>query len=256
MTSTKTIAYVTDIHLGQQLQIEDGIGNGKMGYLSNPDEHKENFIVILNDMQKRGVQEFVFGGDIGAKDANWWFFDAIKKYQLKLLMVLGNHDTFAEVGKHYNNSLIDGKDEMNYSYEDNQRKYIILDSSSNSVSNGQLDWLGRQVNTSKKILLFIHHPVLKINTLIDEIGAVLNGREELKKILIDSAKDITIICGHYHMTDEAIEKNIRQISTVAGSYQILKESSKVTTDQNSFGYLLIQMVGDSIKPETVLFKQA
>lgn len=253
-TTSKTIAYITDIHLGQQVQLENELGSSKMSYRTNPDEHKANFLSILDDIQKREIKEVVFGGDIGLEETNAWFFNTLKKYQFTLLMVLGNHDTFTEVSKHYDNGLTNGKDEMNYGYEDKYWKYIYLDSSSNRVSDTQLYWLTQQLNTPKKILLFIHHPVLKIDTPLDQIGAALKGRDELKKILVDSSAEITIFCGHYHMTDATTEKNITQFSSVAGSYQILKESPVVKLDQITFGYRLIQIDADSIKTDTVLLK--
>jgi len=248
---SKTIAYVTDIHLGQHLQMDNALGDGKMSYSSNPDEHKENFILILDDIKRRGIKEIIFGGDIGTKDANPWFFDKIKEYHFKLFMVLGNHDTFSTASQYYNNGLTDGRNEMMYSFEENHFKCIVLDSSNNIVSKTQLDWLEWQLNTPKKVLLFIHHPVLKISTLLDEIGAALRERDRLKKILIDSTSDITIFCGHYHMSDEATEKNIKQITSVAASYQILKGSTKIETDQNKFGYMLVQIEDNSIKYNTI-----
>jgi len=124
-----------------------------------------------------------------------------------------------------------------------------------SVSDAQLNWLSRQLNTRKKVLLFIHHPVLKINTPIDhQMAVALKGRDEIKKVLVDSATEIIIFCGHNHMTDETAEKNIKQISTVAASYQIRKESATVEINQNTFGYRLIQVEDDSIRTETILFK--
>ncbi len=249
---SKTIAYVTDIHLGQHLQMDNELGDGKMSYNSNPDEHKENFILILDDIKRRGIKEIIFGGDIGTKDANPWFFDKIKEYHFKLFMVLGNHDTFSTAIQYYNNGFTDGRNEMRYSFEGDHFKCIVLDSSLNIVSNAQLIWLQQQLNTLKKVLLFIHHPILEINTPLDRIGAALKERDELKKILIDSKFDIIIFCGHYHMTDKATEKNIKQITSVAASYQILKESTKIETDQSTFGYMLIQIDDDSIQSNTIL----
>lgn len=252
----ETIAYVTDIHLGQQLQMDSELGDGKMTYISNPDEHKHNFVLILEDIKMRGIKEIIFGGDIGTKDANSCFFEKIKEYHFKLFMVLGNHDTFATVSQYYNNGLTNETNEMMYSLDKDYFKYIILDSSTNKVSKAQLNWLKKQLKTQKKVLLFIHHPVLEINTPLDKIGAALKGRYELKQILINSKTDITIFCGHYHMADEATEKNIKQITTIASSYQIIKKSTKIETDQHTFGYTIIHIDGESIKTSAILLKSS
>nr|WP_183568596.1 hypothetical protein [Mucilaginibacter sp. SP1R1]MBB6152704.1 hypothetical protein [Mucilaginibacter sp. SP1R1] len=37
---------------------------------------------------KKGIKEVVFGGDIGTKDANAWFFNTVKTYRFILLIVV------------------------------------------------------------------------------------------------------------------------------------------------------------------------
>ena len=119
-----------------------------MHYLREPEEHKDNLKLILDDIVKRGITEVVFGGDIGTKDINEWFFDLIEKYNFKLRMVLGNHDTFSEVSKYYSSS--DSDDELKYAYEEGFFKYVYLDSSSNSISDHQFRWLQQEMNTEKR----------------------------------------------------------------------------------------------------------
>jgi Icc protein len=169
-------------------------------------------------------------------------------------MVLGNHDTFSTASQYYNNGLTEGRNEMMYSFEEIHFRCLVLDSSTNLVSTDQLVWLEQQLNTPKNVLIFIHHPVLEINTPLDKIGAALKERDKLKKVLVDSKTDTTIFCGHYHMADEAIEENIKQITTIAASYQIIKESTKIDTDQYTFGYRLIQIDGDLLKTDAILLK--
>jgi len=234
-------AYITDSHLGQELQTGQGIS-----YVSNPIAHTANLKRILDDVTARGIKEIVFGGDIGAVEMNKYFFDTIAERGLSLWMVLGNHDTFAEVSKYFH-------EPANYSKEDDYFRYIILDTSDNKVDVDRMSWLQKKLRTNKEIILFVHHPVLPIHTPIENLGAALKGREELKEILKSVPQKVTIFCGHYHMIDEVVDDNIHQYTSSAASYQIGKETADVVLDQHTFGYRIIDMEAGTITTEMVLF---
>jgi 3',5'-cyclic-AMP phosphodiesterase len=251
MTASKVIAHVTDAHIGQKVVLGGKTESGKMHYIHEPEEHRDNLKRILDDIAQRGISEVVFGGDIGTKDANGWFFDLIAKYDFRLRMVLGNHDSFSAVSRYYNVSGSD--DELKYTDEDSCFKYIYLDSSSGFISDRQFRWLQQELTTEKKVVIFLHHPVLEIDTQLDRAGAALNEREKLQAVLLESAGETVIFCGHYHMDDDATDKNIRQLSTPAASYQIEKRADEIAIDEQSFGYRLIEIAGSEINTEIVLF---
>ena len=254
--AAKIIAYITDAHLGQKIIVEEEVGgrSKNMRYDNEAEENKDNLKLILDDVTSKGITDIIFGGDIGTKEANKWFFDTIYKFDFKLSMVLGNHDTYSEVIKYYRAGHSYPK-ELNYSREDDDFKYIYLDSSSNAVSPVQFDWLKQELNCTKKIILFIHHPILEIRTPLDQFGAALKGREKIKDLLLALQKEIVIFCGHYHMTDELTEGNIRQYSSPACSYQIRKLSENIEIDSSTFGYRLIQFDGNQIYTDVKLFQK-
>lgn len=234
-------AYITDTHLGQELKTGNGIS-----YAPNPVAHTANLRRILDDVNARGIKEIVFGGDIGSVEMNKYFFDIIAERGFSLWMVLGNHDIFAEVSKYYPGP-------ANYSKEDAHFRYIILDTSDNKIDAARLDWLIKELHTDKEIILFLHHPVLPIHTSLEDLGAALKGRDELRDVLKSVAKKITIFCGHYHMIDEAVDGNIQQYTSSAASYQIGKEAADLVIDQQTFGYRIIDTTAGTIQTEMVVF---
>lgn len=263
--AVKTIAYLTDAHLDQKIILDQQ--TGAMRYAQQTGEHRDQLKFILEDITRKGIDEIIFGGDIGTQEANQWFFNTIDEFNFKLLMVLGNHDTYQQVSQYYqheygnqypdehrNQYLDKHRKELNYAYEEGQFKFIYLDSSSNAISDAQLNWFRKELVTDKEILLFIHHPVLEIKTPLDKIGAALNGRDEIRRILSEAQKDSIVFCGHYHMTDELVEGNIRQYSSPACSYQIEKLSEKIEIDTLTFGYRLITINGRKLSTEVKLFK--
>lgn len=248
--AAKTIAYLTDAHLGQRIIFEKDTHSQTMRYDNNSKENKDHLTFILEDIAKKGINELVFGGDIGTKEMNQWFFDVVNSFDINLLMVLGNHDTYAEVSKYYRHNHIN---ELYYTLEDDYFKYLYLDSSSNSVSKSQFNWLKQELSSTKKLVIFIHHPILEIKTPLDSIGAALNGRAEIRDVLLELEKEIIIFCGHYHMTDELTVGNIRQYSSPACSYQIEKESDVIEIDSSVFGYRLIRIDGNALSTDVKLF---
>ncbi|NJM52816.1 MAG: hypothetical protein HC846_05125 [Blastocatellia bacterium] len=107
----KELAYITDIHLDEQYPGEIGV------------DTRNNFRRILSDINSRKIKRIICGGDIGESTSNKWFFETLKPYELNLS--LGNHDTFAEVVKHFGENLIHSREEFYYSFEDEIFKSIF-----------------------------------------------------------------------------------------------------------------------------------
>ena len=209
MTTGRT-AYFTDTHLGQKLVMGGGLAGDKMRYDNEPAEHQSNLRLVLDDVARKGISEVTFGGDIGTAQSVAGFFELLARYGFATSVILGNHDTFAEVGKYWPDGAggIDGK--MCYARSAGDLKQVFLDTSDNSVGPAQLAWLARELEPACRVVLFIHHPVLDVHTPIERAGAALRDREQLMALLTASACEIDVFCGHYHMDDERSEANVRQ----------------------------------------------
>lgn len=236
----KRIAYITDIHLDEKFPVENGV---------NP---RKNWKLILEDVANKNIDEIIFGGDIGEKESNQWFFESLKDFKINI--ILGNHDHFSEVLKHYSkDSLNSTTRELYYSYEDNCLKYIFLDSSSGEIIQNQYQWFKRELITDKKVILFIHHPVLGVETAVDK-QFPLRGRKKINEELQNFSQEVIIFCGHYHMNDERTIGNVNQFITPSASYQIRKNSKTIEVDNSTFGYRIININKDKIDSEIFLHK--
>ncbi|HEU0136483.1 MAG TPA: metallophosphoesterase [Flavobacterium sp.] len=236
----KKFAFVTDIHLDEKEPQEFGV---------DASSHWEQ---IITDLQEKEIDEIIFGGDIGAKTAHETFFSSLQ-FSSKLNIILGNHDNYQDVKKHYGNKYLVADDGLYYSYEDNFIKYIFLDSSPDEISATQFKWFQREIETLKKIVLFIHHPILSVNTAADE-AYPLRNRNQLEEELCKCNNEVVIFCGHYHTADEQARKNITQIITPAASFQIKKNVDKIEVATDHFGYRIITLDKNDISTELVLFK--
>lgn len=231
------IAFLSDIHLDEQFPIDQGVNTRK------------NWERIIADLKSKNINRIIFGGDIGAPSAHQYFIQSLKDFSVNF--ILGNHDEFIHVSKFYNPNNSD--EDLYYSLEDDYNNYLFLDSSSNSISKKQLNWIKEKMKVEKPFVVFIHHPVLEVKTAIDKIYPLLN-RDALRAIFESSKQSVTLFCGHYHMNDELWENNIRQIITQASSYLIEKDTAELAVNNSEFGYRIIEIEKNLIKTETVTLR--
>lgn len=248
---TRKLAYFTDAHLGQKLVMGGAMDSDKMRYASEPAEHRDHLRWVLDDIAARGISEVIFGGDIGARNSVPDFFEILGSYDFKSRIVLGNHDDYDAVSPFLSDQTHAVEGKACFSEGDPALKWVILDSSTNRVDEDQLAWLARELQDTRRLLLFLHHPVLSIDTPVEHAGAALRERDTLKALLIGSECDISLFCGHYHMADERREANIRQFCTPAVSYQIVKEADRLEVDTTRRGYRIVEIDGGEIETEIV-----
>ena len=89
----KKITYVTEIHLDEKFPMEQGV------------DTRKNWKTILNDISSRDIYDIIFGGDIGEKAVNKWFFESLRNFTFAI--TLGNHDFYNEMIKHYNFGIVE-----------------------------------------------------------------------------------------------------------------------------------------------------
>jgi 3',5'-cyclic-AMP phosphodiesterase len=234
----KQIAFITDVHLDEPFPHD------------NNDIARNNFEAVLADLEKRNINEVIFGGDIGDPTAHNYFFERLQSFSVKL--VLGNHDKFENVKLHLHYK--SEQEELYYKSEDEDYKCLFLDTSADEMSKTQLDWLKNELPGNKELILFLHHPVLAIDTAVDKMYPLKN-RDEVKSILLSCNQRVTIFCGHYHMNDEQAYKNITQYTTQSISFQLVKNEPGIEIDNNNFGYRIITIHKDAVATELIHFKR-
>lgn len=233
----KRLAFLTDIHLDEQFPRDNGV---------NP---IENLNRVLEDLRARKITEIVFGGDIGEASSHSAFFSKLNEFSFSL--ILGNHDKYADVKAHFTQGADDN--ELYYSQNENAHHYLFLDTSADDISQNQLDWVHAERDPSKELIVFIHHPILAIDTPVDTLYPLRN-REKLVEILLQHGKSVTVFCGHYHMNDERQHANIRQITTQALSFQLQKNEPEIAVDSAHFGYRIIEIQENTIETEAITFE--
>lgn len=236
----KLIAIVTDFHFDEAFPIEQGI-----------DAHK-NWQIILDDIKKRNVNQIHIGGDIGEKKSNFIFFSELNYICIPYSLSIGNHDYYDEASKHFFRTNANNEQALYYTEEDETNLFIYLDSSSANISDTQLKWFEEKIQSTKKITVFVHHPILPVNTVVDKLYPLTN-RDVLAEMLFKLHQPVTLCCGHYHLEHIQTIKNITQYLTPAVSYQVKPDTEEVLIDNKNFGYRLLLIRNDKIQTECVWF---
>lgn len=233
-----TIAHITDPHTDETFTTGSQV------------DARADLKSLLEEVHAAGITEVVIGGDIGDPSSHLFTFDLLNRYGGNYRLVLGNHDHFKEILPHYN-PLPAGRTEFYYAEGKGPYKHIYLDSSSENISEEQLEWFKNEMQTHKKIILFIHHPILPVNAEVDR-AFPLKGREKIAEVLQQHPEEIYIFCGHLHLDDEQTQGNIRQYVTMAVSLQFVRTSDVLAFDRSSFGYRIITISDAGIETTNIV----
>jgi 3',5'-cyclic-AMP phosphodiesterase len=232
------IAFITDAHLDEQFPMDYGV-NARI-----------NFETVLQDIRQKGINEIVFGGDIGEASAHPYFFKQLQGFSCNI--ILGNHDRFSEVGQYFHKSI--SPKFLFYQFTNNDYQYIFLDTSTENICGEQIELLISNIDKTKHIILFVHHPIIRIDTIVDS-KFPLQNREKVQLLLSMHPKPVHIFCGHYHLDDYQCVANISQTCTPAISFQIDKNADAISIQNKHFAYRLIRIKEHSVTSELIQFLQ-
>ena len=235
------IAHITDLHLDEVFPFNNQVSARK------------RLDAVLKDIKEENIDHIICTGDIGENEGIPYFFEQLKSKTLGV--TLGNHDKFDAISKYHG---VGADDTLKKSYSSTLKgyfKFIFLDSSSGTINGKQLEWLKKELISTKPIVIFIHHPILGLNVKVDEIGK-LENRNALTNVLTGTPNEIRIYCGHYHMEDTSVHKNITQYITPAVAFQIKKNSGSIEIDTSISGYRIIQMEKSEIFSKVKLLSNA
>ncbi|MGB3464654.1 MAG: metallophosphoesterase [Cyclobacteriaceae bacterium] len=232
------IAFVTDLHLDEQFPIDQGV------------DARANWKRVLADIKSRDISEIILGGDVGTNDSYQWIFDSLTDY--RVTVTAGNHDDCQALKRYISPEFSPTEGGLCYSFDKDGFRWVYFDSSTESVSENQADWLQDKLSSDLPVILLIHHPVFPVRSAIDN-QYFLRGRETLQEILKQSGVRVFIFSGHYHLADEQTLSNITQIITPAVSYQVIKDADPIAISTDTFAYRIITIDTTRLSSEIIEF---
>ncbi len=110
-----------------------------------------------------------------------------------------------------------------------------------------MNWLKDTIEQSfLQPVIFIHHPLLKVNTRVD-IDYSLQNRDDIVTLLNSFDKQFQVFCGHYHTEDYSSHQNIEQYVTPSAAFQFPQATDQIMFDTSKFGYRLIRLDSNTVE---------
>lgn len=240
MGNDLNIALVSDLHVGAEEKFYFGINV------------RHNAELILKEAVRSNPDLLVLGGDLaldhGERPAYEWFSEQLHQTNLPIAILSGNHDksdVLCEVLGCGN--LLKGG-ELYYAMSVKGFPLFFLDSSTNRVSQQQLDWLVKEAGElSREALLFVHHPPTLCDARFMDDNWPLRNIDDVQSALLRVPNIRHIFSGHYHTT-KTIHWEGRQFHLCpATQMQICEELEDFQVASYNPGWMSIRWDGESIE---------
>lgn len=234
MLKKAIIAQVTDIHINATDEVYRNINV------------RQNFINVLQSLEKKKIDLLVLSGDLAASDGEiesyQWIQKTLATFPYPYVVMAGNHDRVEVMTQVFDIPAKDVQKNMLYfSRRVHGHRLLFLDTSSYILPKEQLIWLYQQLYQSDEpILLFIHHPPLLCDCQFMDSFYPLGNIAETWEILQQLEVIKHIFCGHYH-TDKILKSGGKTIYlTPSTMLQIGTELNKFVVEHTRPGWRIIE----------------
>ncbi|ADG93851.1 metallophosphoesterase [Arcobacter nitrofigilis DSM 7299] len=222
------VVQVSDTHIKSK---------GKLAY-NKVDIHKAlyNCILHINNLKPK-PDLVIFTGDItdnGTNEEYKLFKETVKLLDVPFYVIPGNHDNAENLKREFEEyDWFEENNHLSLVIEDFPIRIIGLDSSIKGKSYGGLSeerllWLEKQLNKfpDKKVLLFIHHPPVKIGIEHMDVQNLQIGRERLADLLGKYEQVLALACGHVHRVSTTLWNKIIVLTAASPSHQVALDLRK------------------------------
>ncbi len=152
-----------------------------------------DFVIQLGDVVTRAtVRNFLT------------FFRTLLASGLKhpFLTIIGNHDRHKPHGQTPSDLYRSIFGKTNYSFDRGGARFIILDNSNGRLTQAQLRWLDRKLQTEKRKLVFLHIPpitpeIIAVTSKMLRFAGFRKGAEDFVRIVSERKAD-RVYMGHVH----------------------------------------------------------
>ncbi|MEM6701028.1 MAG: hypothetical protein AAF599_21680, partial [Bacteroidota bacterium] len=128
----------------------------------------------------------------------------------------------------------------------NNWKGIFLDTSIRRVSEAQLQWLTKELQTTDQpIIIFMHHPPIISGVNFMDAYHALDNMIDFQQVLAKDNRHIPIFSGHYHAEKTVNKGNITLQITPSCYVQIAQQPTDFEVDHYQIAYRKIELLEDS-----------
>lgn len=225
------IVQFTDPHIGGVDQDTHGV------------DTRSNFIRTLEAIRNEKADSLVLTGDLCFKEPRRevyeWIKDKFEEYDVHPLIIPGNHDSTELLCDVFGLESIDG--ELYFREQWGDDSVFFLDSSKGIMSNSQWEWLQKNVDRDKRLIIFTHYPPIKC--FVPYMDGKHNFKESARFLDLISGvqQDVQLFCGHYHVAKTVSADKLHVHITPSGFFQIRDDMEDFGIDHYRVGYRVIRL---------------
>ena len=233
------IVQITDLHIGQEG--EDTYGR----------DVRANFLRVVGAVPPYAPDLLVLSGDLcfrdGDEGAYRWVAGHLEKLGIPFEIIGGNHDDVPLMARVFGRERELRGQELYFTREMSEGRLLFLDSASGRVSEGQLEWLRKELTHPEPSLLFIHHPVLFADVPHMDNNYALENRTAVAEMLKGAGRPLHLFCGHYHVDKVVAEGLLVQHITPSCFFQIDQFREEFQVDHDRVGFRIIDWEGERLR---------
>ena len=241
MVDPMKIAQITDTHISADGGPRDGV------------DMRESFLWALDAVRASGCELLVLSGDLVGTDVDFdaypWIAQQVAALDIPSLVLSGNHDDTRRLAEAF-----DARDAFRDGclFDVREMAGVViygLDTSSQRLSNRQLEWLEADLARRRgaRALLFLHHPPIVCGCRFMDSHGPLLDREKVWRRIVDLGAIDHVFCGHYH-THKVVERDgIQVVICPSTMLQISQQSVGFEIEHRRPGYLEIDVDDDGVR---------
>lgn len=143
-------------------------------------------------------------------------WNRLKAFNCPFYSIVGNHD-LRTMNSRSELAEIMGYDDLTYSFDMGGYHFVMLglNVKSRAISESDLEWLKDDLNKNKlPFLVFVHYGVAEDEMVgsfwfsENKAAALIENRDELKKILKSHEELVAVFSGHQHWTKTTVEDGV------------------------------------------------
>jgi 1,2-diacylglycerol 3-alpha-glucosyltransferase len=190
-----------------------------MGDIRNGDK---TFKTELTEAKQQGADFVMILGDLvpSNRPENYYHFaEMLEKAPLPALVIPGNHD----YGRHGSARYRETFGPTDYAFDFGGYHFITLDNARDRLTDGQLRWLEKQLQSPSHKIVFLHEPPATMKRWAWH--GFTKGADRFVA-LMDKYKPERVFMSHIHAYDELDRKGVKYIISGGGGAELAEQMGK------------------------------
>lgn len=212
-----------------------------------------NLQFLIDKISHEQFDELIITGDLAFRMGTDSIYENIKKslnsIHQPITVISGNHDNPCLLNKYFHTPTeSSNKDELYFSRTIENYLTLFLDTSNETLSEGQLNWIDTQLrNNTKNCIVFMHHPPVLCGVKYMDKKYPLQNINELQNIILKYKNTkFHFFCGHYHAIRSYYHKNQNIHVSPSAFYVLNQNADSFDIESYQIGYRKIFISPDSI----------